>query len=190
MNEQTPGARGRFLFIQALTLARIPLALLFAALLYFDHTSPWAIVAGTFLLTCMEVSDILDGLLARRLGIVSELGATLDPYADSISRLTVYWALASAGLTLAVAAWCMVFRDITVAYCRVVWARQGRSGSARFSGKVKAVVQGTGAFFLLLSPTLFPQSSPWLVPAVTWTVVLVTLASLAEYVGGTIRTGR
>jgi CDP-diacylglycerol--glycerol-3-phosphate 3-phosphatidyltransferase len=186
MNEHNIAGRQRFLLVQGVTLARVPLALIFAVLLYFlVPASPVLLVAGTCLLAFMEISDMLDGMLARHLGVVTEWGALLDPLADSISRFTVYSALASAHLTFAAVPWAMAVRDVAVAYCRIVWARHGVSGSARLSGKVKAVVQGGGAFFLLLGPSVFPQPvSEWLMPAVSWTVLVVTLVSLVEYAAG------
>lgn len=178
--------RGRFLIVQSVTLARVPLALAFAVILLGNPGTTVTIVLCTVLLALMELSDALDGQLARRLSVVSELGAMLDPYADSVSRITVYWALASVGLmTLSFIPLVMAIRDITVAYCRIVWTRSGQSVSAQWSGKVKAVVQGTGAFVFLCSPSLLPSMSPWLVPAMSWIVLLVTLASMIDYLSKT-----
>ena len=50
----------------------------------------------------IELTDALDGAIARARGVTSELGATLDPLTDSMSRLIVYWTLAAAGGALAV----------------------------------------------------------------------------------------
>ena len=182
--------RGSFLIVQSVTLARIPLALVFAIILLSSPGTTATVVACTVLLVLMELSDVLDGQLARRLTVVSEWGAILDPYADSVSRITVYWALASAGLmTLSFIPLVMAIRDITVAYCRILWTRSGQSVSAQWSGKVKAVVQGTGAFVFLCGPGLFPAMSPWLIPAMSWIVLLVTLASMIDYLSKT-RLGR
>ena len=91
------GNRKTFLLVLTLTLGRIPLAVFFAILFAVVDPSIPRIVAGVFLLLLMEVSDILDGNIARRRGVVTEWGAMLDPYADSVSRLIVFWTLASAG---------------------------------------------------------------------------------------------
>jgi CDP-diacylglycerol--glycerol-3-phosphate 3-phosphatidyltransferase len=46
----------------------------------------------------IEVSDLLDGHLARMFKQETELGKVLDPFADSLSRLTYFVALAGSGI--------------------------------------------------------------------------------------------
>lgn len=152
--------RFRYWFVQAITVVRIPLGAVFATLLLTAPTGPltptrlW--IAASVLLVA-ELTDLVDGWLARRWKVVTEWGAMLDPYADSMARLVVYWGLACSGLTWAVVPLVMALRDVTVSYCRVIWSKQGSSVSAQWSGKVKAVVQGVAAFFLLLAPI----AGPW-----------------------------
>ena len=183
--------RGRsFLLVQGMTLGRIPLALAFAVLLLYADRTIVVLSVCALLLALIELSDLFDGLLARRLGLVTEWGAMLDPYADSISRLLVYWGLACAGLTLAVVPLAMACRDVTVAYCRIVWTRHGQSVSAQWSGKIKAVVQGVGAFLLLYAASNLPFAGRGIIVAVSWVVLLVTLGSVVEYLAKAISATR
>ncbi len=183
------GPLGRWAVVMGLTLARIPLAAAFASVLLTGgnragesvNAYRWGALA---MLAVIELTDGLDGFLARRWQVPSKLGAIADPYADSVSRLTVYWALAAAGLTSGVLPLVMAVRDITVAYCRLVWVDANLSPGALLSGKLKAVAQGVGAFTLLLGP-MFVPSWDWLGPLTTWFVGLATLASLIAYVGRT-----
>ena len=168
--------------VQAVTLARIPLAIALAVLLHTSGKPDIAVlVAGSVLLGISEITDFLDGLLARRLGVVSETGAMLDPYSDSVSRLIVYWSLAMAGLALAVVPLVMAIRDVTVAYVRITWVRQGKSVSAKWSGKIKAVVQGVCAFALLWSPVYPDPARGWTIAALSWLVMVVTVYSAIDY---------
>jgi CDP-diacylglycerol---glycerol-3-phosphate 3-phosphatidyltransferase len=177
--------RNRILLVSTITLLRIPLALLFATvLLRAEPNSVATVTICTVLLALIEASDILDGLLARRLGAVTQWGAMLDPYADSVSRITLYWGLACVGLTFAAVPLAMALRDVTVAYCRIIWTRAGRSVSAKWSGKLKAVVQGAAAFFLLYVPRLF---TPGIRDGISWLVLAVTLLSMVDYCAKTIR---
>lgn len=184
---------GSHLLVQTLTAIRIPLAIAFAVTLPYSVEEPSWLLGCLALLVLQEVSDVLDGALARRLGVVSRWGQMFDPYADSISRLIVYWALARVGLTLAVVPLVMAVRDVTVAYSRLVAADHGGSVSARLSGKIKAWVQGLGAMLLTSAPVFHLPASggtypPWVTlpsPAVvSWIVLLVTAASAVEYVVG------
>lgn len=136
-----------------ITFARLPLAGAFAVIVAVQAGRPsvpaaWAIalfgVAG-----CEELTDLLDGPVARRTGTASRLGGLLDPLADSLARLTMYFAMALAGwITIAVPL-VMTARDIVVAYTRIVQALTGGKTSARASGKLKAVVQGAGIFAIV-----------------------------------------
>ena len=191
------GAMNSHLLVQTLTAVRVPLAIAFALTLPYAAVEPSWLFGCLVLLLLQEVSDVLDGALARRLGEVSRWGQMFDPYADSVSRLIVYWALARAGLTLAAVPLVMAVRDVTVAYSRLVAADHGGSVSARLSGKIKAWVQGLGAMLLTTAPLFHSPSSgemdpPWAtVPAiVSWFVLLVTAGSAVEYVLGAHATVR
>lgn len=136
-----------------LTFARLPLAGAFAAIVAAlaggsPISSGWAIVLFA-VAGCEELTDFLDGRVARRTGTVSRLGGLLDPLADSLARLTMYFAMALAGwITIAVPL-VMTARDIVVAYTRIVQALTGGKTSARTSGKFKAIVQGAGVFAII-----------------------------------------
>lgn len=180
-----PGATGKWWAVMGLTLARIPLAAVFAAAIVpFGERSDRPLGKGVWvaaaLLAVIEITDGLDGFLARRWRVPSKLGAVADPYADSVARLTVYWALAWAGYTALLLPLVMAIRDISVAYCRLVWIDAKRSPAALLSGKLKAVAQGAGAFTLLLGAELLP-SVTWLPAAATWIVGAATCASWIDY---------
>ncbi|MFH0965030.1 MAG: CDP-alcohol phosphatidyltransferase family protein, partial [Planctomycetota bacterium] len=117
--------RRRFNVVLALTVARVPLAGAFCVvfLLFPGPESPAALVCLGLLLL-LELNDLLDGTLDRRWRVVSETGAMLDPYADSVSRLIVFWTLARRGLALPAVPLVMALRDVTVAYCRIALVRR------------------------------------------------------------------
>jgi len=170
-----------FLIVQALTIARVLIAIVFAAVLLFAGRSDFVLIACAVLLGLIELTDLLDGYLARTRGIVTEWGAMLDPYSDSISRIIVYWALARAELAIHLVALVMALRDVTVAYCRIILSRYGLSVSAKWGGKVKAIVQGSGALFLVLGPFYWSFTGRWIMHLLSWLVIVVTAASVYEY---------
>ena len=172
----------RFFLVFLLTVSRGPLAVSFAVLFLTVGPGPARIVLGLFLLAAMELTDLLDGFVARRFGVVTEWGAALDPYMDSFSRLTVYWTLACAGLILPLVPLVMAVRDVTVAYCRIFLARAGHTVAANWSGKVKALVQGVTAMVIVGEPVCRPLLGSRLTSLGAWVVIVVTLASAAEYV--------
>ena len=171
-----------YILVQVLTLIRIPLAVLFAVFLLSGEDSGIKLAITLTLLVLIEVTDAVDGKIARFFKLVSEYGATLDPFADSISRLIVYWALASHQLILFLVPLSMAVRDITVAYSRILLAQRGKSVSARISGKIKAIIQACASPLILLSPYYFDHTGMWPYYALSWLVIAVTLLSAIQYV--------
>lgn len=123
----------------ALTVSRLVLAPVFFLLFELAIPgSPYLLIGVCLVFALIEVSDLLDGHAARTLGQESELGKVLDPFADSLSRLTYFVAFAGAGILPLWILLILVYRDITVAYIRVMVSRQKVLMPARASGKVKA----------------------------------------------------
>jgi cardiolipin synthase (CMP-forming) len=77
-----------------LSVLRITLVPVFVALLLYwapgrDSLRLWAI--GIYVFACL--TDALDGLLARRWGLITPLGSYLDPIADKLLLVSGYLAL-------------------------------------------------------------------------------------------------
>ncbi|MFL6798457.1 MAG: CDP-alcohol phosphatidyltransferase family protein [Xanthobacteraceae bacterium] len=79
----------------------------------------WAISAGEMriafvLFVAAGISDAVDGFLAKRFGMSTELGAYLDPLADKAMLVSIYIAL---GVTEAIPRWLVILvvsRDIMI----------------------------------------------------------------------------
>ena len=79
----------------------------------------WAITAGEMkvafiLFLAAGISDAVDGFLAKRFGMGTELGAYLDPLADKTMLVSIYVAL---GIIAAVPRWLVILvvsRDIMI----------------------------------------------------------------------------
>ncbi|MDQ5956781.1 MAG: CDP-alcohol phosphatidyltransferase family protein [Candidatus Rhabdochlamydia sp.] len=148
-----------------LTLLRVLLGPIFVALyLYYDQwgftllSLPYALLCLTVL---SEVSDVFDGLLARRYNKVTDLGKLLDPMADSIFRLSVFLAFTQGVIQLPLLLVCVFFyRDIVISTLRALCGLRGFALAARLSGKIKAVVQAVIIFFILIM--LIPYSLGYL----------------------------
>ncbi len=183
-NPKKPSSNRIFILVQAMTVSRIPLALAFGVLLHHSEYKFWSVFICLFLLAIIELSDAIDGFIARRSGVTSEWGAMLDPYADSISRLIIYFSLAinSQRLTIIWLPIIMALRDITVAYSRIVLTKKGKSVKAKWSGKWKARFQAVGAFLLLLGPAYWGFTGEWLKYFLSWVILLVTAAYAFQYV--------
>lgn len=102
------------------------------------------------LVAIAELSDMFDGMAARKRNQVTELGKLLDPMADSIFRLSVFLAFTQGFVGLPL--WLVLiffYRDSIISLLRTICALRGFTLAARFSGKVKAVVQGVVALVII-----------------------------------------
>jgi CDP-diacylglycerol---glycerol-3-phosphate 3-phosphatidyltransferase len=138
-----------------LTFMRIVMSPVFMALYLYGEAWGVSGPAMPYLLLAVmvicELSDILDGFLARRHNKVTELGKVLDPMADSIFRLTVFFSFTQGVVHLPLLLVLVFFlRDAIVNSLRTLCALQGVALAARLSGKVKAIVQATTTFIILL----------------------------------------
>jgi CDP-diacylglycerol--glycerol-3-phosphate 3-phosphatidyltransferase len=135
-----------------LTWGRIALAPVFFLLYQLAwNGSLFFLLAAWTVFGLIEVSDLLDGYLARRLGQESELGKVLDPFADAISRLTYFIAFAGSGVLPLWILLILVYRDVGVAYIRVMISKSKVLMPARTSGKLKAwayAIAGIGGLAL------------------------------------------
>lgn len=172
-----------------LTFSRLVLAGAFAAVvaIFGGGLGAGGFIVLLTLVLAVEATDLLDGPVARRSGAAGKLGGILDPLADSLARLAIYFAMALAGWVTIAVPLVMAGRDIVVAYTRIVQAVAGGATSARFSGKLKAVVQGAGAAALIVlaflpDRAMNPGSAKLLRALTAGAIIAVTAWSMLDYV--------
>lgn len=104
-----------------------------------------------FLLTLCEFSDVFDGFWARRTNQVTELGKVLDPMADSVMHISLFLTFTKGLVDLPLfVVFIFLYRDLFVSTLRTLCALRGVALGARFSGKVKTVIQAVVAFLILI----------------------------------------
>jgi len=167
-----------------ITFARIVLSPVF--ILFFSLGGEWFFAAFAVGLL-FEITDFLDGAIARRHGLVTGFGKLFDPLADSISRFTVFLCLLSVGYADLFAVALIFYRDMIVASVRTVAAYENVIVAARFSGKLKAVFQSVGitaVLVIILVHRADIQAAgahrQW-ARLVVWVVALVTGATGVDY---------
>ena len=175
-----------------ITLSRILLAPVFV--FCFTRGTHWGYVCALVLAITFEITDLLDGQIARRMNQVSDLGKFLDPVADSISRFTIFLCFLYGGPFGAYATvWAVAilfWRDSLVAALRIMGATRGVIISARKSGKIKAWAQGIATITTLsfiVIPGMFgvgEENVPALGRTICNVAAFVTFLSLIDYLWG------
>lgn len=158
----------------AITVTRMILALPFLAYVARDGASYWALGAWFVL----AASDGIDGHLARKHG-TTRSGAFLDPLADKVLVLGAAWALVAEGTWWWFPVVLITVRELAISVLRSFYGRQGISIPARYSAKVKTVVQESAVAFALLPWTA--DEAPELATVVLWVAVVLTVATGIAY---------
>ena len=156
------------------TLARVAftpglLALIASSGATYPVLAMWVVLAAT---------DGLDGFLARRHG-TTRSGAFLDPLADKLLVLGAMVVLAAKGTFWAVPVAIIAGREVAMSAYRSWVGRRGVSIPARWSAKVKTVVQEVAVGCALFPP--FAVAAPGIADAVLWAAVVLTVFSGVQY---------
>jgi len=160
-----------------LTVSRLAAIPVLMALLLVSFPGHDQLAAALFV--AVSFTDTLDGQIARRRGMVTDLGKFLDPLADKLLVLSVLIVLVQEGL---VAAWVVVVifsRELIITILRSVGASQGRVIAAAPLGKTKTVTQMAAVTLLILQ-----RPYPGLVPIAAFAVavaVIFTIGSGIDY---------
>ncbi|MCB1989988.1 MAG: CDP-diacylglycerol--glycerol-3-phosphate 3-phosphatidyltransferase [Geminicoccaceae bacterium] len=151
-----------------------------------------ALLATILVMLVAEVSDLLDGHMARKLGVASPFGKIVDPLADSLYRALVFLTFLDAGWMPMWMVAVIISRDILVSYLRIFSEQNGVTMGARQSGKIKAVFQGVvqiGTVALVLaSGGVLAGAYATLVFSLLLVATVVTAWSGIDYTMGFLRT--
>ena len=169
-----------------LTLVRLILSPVFVLVFIMGGTAGHVLAFVIAIL--IEVTDVLDGYIARSWGETSDFGKLVDPMADSVSRFSVFLCFLWGGYAHLWMIAIIFYRDFIVAYIRIAAAKTGFVMAARISGKLKAITQGIVILAILLLIMLTPahdmemheatqRTAQWLMGL----VIFVTLWSGADY---------
>ncbi len=122
-----------------LTIVRIVAIPLYLLVLYINKD--WSNVAATIIFILAGVSDFLDGYIARKYNMITDLGKILDPIADKILVAAALIALIDLDRLYWWIAVIMLARDFTMEALRNLAASKGIIIAAGIWGKLKTTFQ-------------------------------------------------
>ena len=131
-----------------LTFGRILIIPLFIYLAY--QANPLASLLAGALFAIAAITDVVDGWLARRLGLVTVIGKFLDPLADKLIVLAAMVMLVRLGRFPAWVAILLLSREFVVTGLRQIAASEGMVIAAGQEGKWKTALQLVGIIALLV----------------------------------------
>lgn len=126
-----------------LSLSRIILVPIFVVVFFLFPE--YSVIAAVILLVS-GITDFLDGMLARKLNQITQLGKILDPLADKLTQLTVFICLAIRHKEFIIILCLIVAKEIIMLIIGFRLLREGYMlPSAKWFGKVSTVV-----FYLIM----------------------------------------
>jgi CDP-diacylglycerol---glycerol-3-phosphate 3-phosphatidyltransferase len=176
------------------TLSRVIIAPIFACFFISGYSNSHGIVwlwICAALALLIEISDVLDGCIARAQHQVTDFGKVFDPVADSLSRQTIFISFMIAGIIPWWLYLVFFYRDGFLQLLRIICASGGHVLAARLSGKTKAVLQGISTFGVLSVVALQMYHVAWMPSRLWgfhpgfWVMVIpavFTLLSVADYI--------
>ena len=146
-----------------LTILRIIMIPIFVAVFYLTMI-PYNYVISAVIFALAAFTDFLDGYIARKYKLVTNLGKFLDPIADKVLVSTAliimllpfpseYQIIPFYG---AIAVAIILARELIVSGFRIVAASNGKVLAADKSGKVKTFLQDVSILVLLVGADLTP----------------------------------
>ena len=183
-----------------LTLGRVVLTIVFLIMVLMSPAKysegeiafPGFLDIAFILFVIAGLTDMIDGTVARRMGVASKFGRMMDPLADKILVCGAFICFAIIGrprlfdfgpVTLAIIHWSVagiiVVREILVTIIRHLAEAKGIKFPATFSGKIKMFVQsfGIGTVVIKMAHAQSAAWSNWFAAITLVLMVVITVVS-------------
>lgn len=130
-----------------LTILRIVLSFVFMFFIFSQGMLFKILALAVF--TIASITDFLDGYIARKYNLITELGKLLDPIADKILVLTAFLAFVYFQIIPAWMLIIIIFREVLITASRLILAKKGKVIPASVWGKYKTISQMIAIFIIL-----------------------------------------
>jgi len=180
----------RILLIPLILLFMLPLPDIFAFASWNRFIIEYGQLVAFVLFAIASLTDLIDGRIARKLNLVTNLGKFLDPIADKMLVISVLSVLVQLHRLSALVVIVVIIREFTVTGVRLAASDKGVVIAASRLGKAKTVSQIIAVLIILGERTLIMLTGSFL--AGSWIIgagdaamlisVILTLVSGIDYV--------
>ena len=168
----------------ALTIFRIILIIPFTVLLlggqrgWFGSNLLVPDILADLIFIIASLTDMLDGKIARRFGLVSNFGKFMDPLADKLLVCTAMIALIEMKRIPAWVVIVIIAREFIISGFRLIAVENGRVIAASWWGKFKTTFQMIMVILMIIEPSLALMGMPVIVVDIA---LALTVISLIDY---------
>ncbi|MED1606559.1 CDP-diacylglycerol--glycerol-3-phosphate 3-phosphatidyltransferase [Cytobacillus kochii] len=174
-----------------ITISRILLIPIFIIIMYnpfswgdmnfIGVTLPTAHFVGALIFIFASVTDWIDGYVARKYQLVTNLGKFLDPLADKLLVSSALIILVELGMAPAWIVIIIISREFAITGLRLILAGGGEVVAANMLGKIKTWTQIIAVSALLLHNTIFALIPFDFATFALWVSMVFTVWSGVDY---------
>jgi len=119
----------------------------------FAQGAAWTVPVLWLIFIACEITDLLDGIAARKLGETSDFGRLFDPFADTLMQITCFLCFVIDGILPVFLLLPVIYREFGILFIRNLMLKKGTTMGARLGGKIKTVcyIVAAGAALLTAS---------------------------------------
>ena len=168
-----------------LRVALVPVMIFFLLTQSVPHNFLFALIV----FSAASLTDMLDGRIARKRGLVTDFGKLMDPLADKILVASALICLIKLDAAPCIVVIIVIFREFLVTSLRMIAVEKGKVIAADIWGKAKTVFQiftiiWTLCCFELCALGFMPEALPWqtITTVFMWIMAALTVVSGANYV--------
>lgn len=163
-------------FMSLFRLALVPF------ILWIYLTGEYSIAAALVLLSAL--TDIFDGVIARKFNMVSDLGKVLDPLCDKVTHIALLICLVSRYRFVWVVLGLLVVKELAVAGLGACAVKRGKSvAGAKWYGKLSTVVFEVVMVALMLFPAIPARAAFWMLVAVCAVMAFAMVMYIIFFIG-------
>ena len=114
----------------------------------------WSVPVLWVIFVVSEITDMLDGLIARKRAEVSDFGKLFDPFADTLTQISYFLCFVIDGILPPLLFLAVLYREFSMLFVRNLMLRKGIAQGARLGGKIKTVTYILAGGLALLASSL------------------------------------
>jgi len=120
----------------------------------------WSVLTALIIFIAASLTDMLDGMMARKYNLITDFGKFLDPLADKILTISAFICMMAVSMGISATFWAIyistiMIREFTVTSLRLTASAGGKVIAADKLGKYKTVSQMIFIIISLLSYVIF-----------------------------------